>query len=185
MSASPSHRVRVICLGNELVHDDGVGVRVGRALRELPLPEGTTVELRRALGLELLDELRPDEEIILIDASRTGSPPGTLHVMHLDQAAEFAGTPYCCHGVGIAEVLRLAARVAPESLPTRTVVIGVEAENLTSFGLVFSPPVRDAFPGAMEAALTALGASRELHELGQEAAARWQDWEPSIEDVIS
>jgi Ni,Fe-hydrogenase maturation factor len=29
---------RILCLGNELVRDDGVGIRIGRILMTLPLP---------------------------------------------------------------------------------------------------------------------------------------------------
>jgi hypothetical protein len=41
---------RILCIGNELVHDDGVGIRIGRILMDLPLPADVRVELAPSLG---------------------------------------------------------------------------------------------------------------------------------------
>ena len=46
---------RILCLGNELVRDDGVGIRIGRILMALPLPADVRVELAPQLGFDLLD----------------------------------------------------------------------------------------------------------------------------------
>ena len=79
--------IRILCLGNELVSDDGVGIRVGRVLAQLPLPAGVTVEFQLGIGLELMDSLRPAEELIIVDAAQTGAPPGTCHITELDVEA--------------------------------------------------------------------------------------------------
>jgi hydrogenase maturation protease len=185
MTDSESRReARVLCLGNELVCDDGVGIRVGRILRALPLPAGVTVELRRALGLGLIDELAPGIELIIIDASRTGAPPGTVHIMDLSTTAAFSSNPYCCHGVGVAEVLRLAERLDPATLPLRTVVIGVEASQLDEYGLELTPTVQEAIPAAVEAVLRALGATEDLVARGRQEATLKKGIVPTIEEVI-
>jgi hydrogenase maturation protease len=184
MESLASGKVRVLCLGNELVRDDGVGLRIGRVLRSLRLPDRVTVELRRAVGLELLDELDPSEAIVLVDAARTGAPPGTCTVRDAAAAAGLAGDPTSCHGVGIAEVLRVAEALQPGRPRPRITVVAVEAEDLSGWGLGLSAAVRDALPGAVSAVLVALGASEQTLREGRRAAERWKDWQPSLMDVV-
>lgn len=179
-----ARKVRILCLGNELVSDDGVGIRVGRILQALELPAGVTVELRRALGLGLLDELDPGVELLLVDASHTGSAAGDIHVMNLSTAAGHAQTPYCCHGVGVAEVLRLAERLDASKLPPRVTIIGIESSRLDEYGLELTPAVRDAIPDAVEAVLQQLDAPQETIKQGRREAERRKDVVPTIEEVV-
>ncbi len=178
-------RVRILCLGNEFVHDDGIGVRVGRVLRRLDLPSRISVELRLVAGLELLDEFDAEQEILLVDACVTpGGAPGTCSVMEFEAATELAQTPYSGHGIGIAEVLRIAERVAPDNLPCRARVVAIEALTLDGYGTSLSPPVAAALPRAVETVLRALDADRELILLGRQEAERWINWEPEVNDVL-
>jgi hydrogenase maturation protease len=174
---------RVICLGNEMVRDDGIGVRVGRVLQRLPLPEQITVELRRMVGLELLDELRPDQALLLVDATQTGAEPGSISVLEFAEATDMAQAPYCCHGVGLAEVLVIARRLHPERLPSRATVVGIEAEELESFGTSLTATLQAALPEAVATVLAALKLSEELQRQGREEGTKWQAWEPSIAQV--
>ena len=176
--------IRIICLGNELVRDDGIGVRVGRVLQKLELPQNARVELRRAMGLELLDELEPEQELIVVDATRTGRPPGEVHVMELIEASQLAGAPYCCHGMSLAEILEVARRMFPERLPLRVTVVGVEAEDLDDYGTALSPSMQRALPEAVERVLELLGLSQEARERGKAEAERWRGWTPTIEEVF-
>ena len=68
---------RILCLGNELVRDDGVGIRIGRILMSLPLPADVRVELAPQLGFDLLDAVAGAERVILVDAMSTGRAVGT------------------------------------------------------------------------------------------------------------
>ena len=177
-------KTRVLCVGNELVRDDGVGVRVGRVLQELELPDHVSVELRRVIGFELLDELRADEQLLLVDASNRGVEPGTTQVLELSDAAQMAEIPYCCHSVGLAEILKIASTMFPERVPPKAVIVGVEARDLENFGLDLTDPVAEALPEAVDLVLCQLGASEELRQRGREAAERWQRREPTVEEVI-
>lgn len=175
---------RVLCLGNELARDDGLGLRVGRALRQLELGPGVSIELRRVVGLELLDELVGGELLIVVDASLTGRPPGVCHTLELGQTTALATAPSSCHNVGLAEVLQIASRVAPDRLPERVVVVGVEAAALGGYGVQLSPEVRAALPEAVDQVLELLGTSAEIRARGREVAAQWKGWEPAVADLL-
>lgn len=173
----------MICLGNELVRDDGVGIRVGRVLRRLELPEHVTVELRRTVGLELVEELRPDEAIVIVDAGQTGRAPGTCTVLELDEAADLAQTPYCCHGVGISEVLTLARKLFPDRMPLRAAVVVIEGVDFESYEMTLTAEVEAALPEAVAVVLRTIGAPGALEAAGRVEAERWKGWSPSITDL--
>jgi len=153
-------------------------------LETLDLSKGIRIELRRVIGLELLDELESEVELVLVDATRTGRPPGTCHVMELIDAAALAGTPYCCHGMSVAEILEIARRMFPERLPPRIAVVGVEAEELDDYGTRLSPSMQRALPEAVDLVLQTIGASETTRETARREAERWRDWEPSVEEVF-
>jgi len=174
---------RILCLGNEIVCDDGVGVRVGRVLSAMDLPDGVVVEFSMGLGFELVDTLRAGEQLVLVDAMQTGAAPGTCRVMEVDEVEQMATTPYCCHGMGLSEILQLARRMAPERMPRRMVIVGVEALVLDRFGTTLSVPVKDALSGAVATVLQTIGASQELVDRGVRRAEKMRDWEPEATDV--
>lgn len=171
---------RILCVGNELVCDDGVGVRVGRVLLELPLPPEVAVWLAPPVGLDLLDLVRFRGRLVLVDATRTGKQPGTVSLFAASEMEEWAQAPACCHLLGIPELLRLAHELEPMTTPDSVVLVGIEAEDLEHFGIELTAPVRAAIPAAVKEVLAILGADAELLRRGSEAAARAQTWVPSV-----
>ena len=80
-------------------------------------------------GLALLDHLRGQELMCLVDACLLGGPPGRVHVSELS----FDGIPDpvgSLHQIGPLETLTIAARLYPEDMPKRVVLIGVETEGM-------------------------------------------------------
>jgi hydrogenase maturation protease len=171
--------IRILCLGNEMACDDGIGIRVGRVLRTLPLSPDLTIELRPGVGLELLDTLHAEETLVLVDAMRTGHLPGECRVLDASQSVLRAQSQFCCHGVGVMEILEIARQLMPERIPRRLIVVGVEAEILSHFGTSLSDRVRQALPRAVETALRAAGASERLQALGRAQATQHQAWDPT------
>lgn len=174
-------RARILCLGNELVGDDGAGLRVGRVLRALALPPEIAVELRRSVGLDLLDLLDPEEELVVVDAARTGGPPGQVRSFPLAELDAVDGAPPC-HGLGLAEVLALAARLGA-GLPPRTTVVTIEAAALDRYGSALDPRVEEAIPRAVAAALTAASAPAASVAEGRHLAESRAGWAPTAEEI--
>lgn len=174
----------VVCLGNELIGDDGVGIRVGAALRGLPLPEGTEVMVRPNLGLELIDLLAEHERVILVDAMTTGRAPGTCAVLEVEGAVGMASCPSCSHSIGIPEVLQIASRLEPERPLGAVRIIGVEGQSMDRFGVGLSPPVRAGMVEAVDRVLEAIGAGDEVRELGRRAARAEAEATRTLTDVL-
>ena len=151
---------RILCLGNELVCDDAVGTRVGRLLGKLKLPHDVRVDTRPSFGIDLIDVLEPDERLVIVDATKTGRVPGELTVMTWSDVEAAAVKPYCCHGLGIAEAMKMCRIMAPERVPREVLMIGLEGQEFERFGLELTPAVREAFPRLVERVLTVAGVPR-------------------------
>ena len=173
-------RTRIVCVGNELARDDGLGIRVGRVLEELELPSDIEVVLASEVGLDLIDVVLGAEKIVLVDATRTGRAPGTLHVMTQETVSELAQTPCSSHAIGLPELLKLAERLDAHPVPRTTVLVGVEAEILDEFGMALSEPVRRALPDAAAEALRLAGADSTAIEAARARARELAEWEPPL-----
>lgn len=133
-------RTRVLCLGNELIADDGVGPAVAEELRGRSF-DAEVVENCLA-GLALLDDLLGVERLVVVDAVATGSaPPGTVHVLtEEDVAVSPAGWQ---HAMGLFESIDLA-RALGLCAPGEVVLVAVEAGDLVNVGGPLTDAVREA-----------------------------------------
>lgn len=122
----------IIGLGNELLTDDGVGIRVVRELRKRPLSNDAVLEELSVGGLPLLEYIAGFERCIIVDAVVTGRhPPGTAYrfVQGADPAP-FSMTS--SHQIDLAQILSLATLMGWD-LPRSLTVYGVEAADITTF----------------------------------------------------
>ncbi len=175
---------RILCIGNVLVCDDGVAIRVGRILCELPLPDGVHVEFAPQLGFDLLDVVASADRIVLIDAMSTGRPVGTCVTLEGQAIERYSAGASASHTIGIAELMRLARELAPERLPASLHFVGVEGAAFAEYGTLLSPEVAAAIPDAVEAVLRIVGASEELIAQGREVSRRELDRAPSLAALL-
>ena len=68
----------VLGLGNVLLRDEGVGVRVVQALERVILPPDVEVFDGATAGVDLLDVLADRRKVVVINAIAGDSPPGTV-----------------------------------------------------------------------------------------------------------
>jgi hydrogenase maturation protease len=151
--------VLVLGVGNVLLRDDGVGVRVMEELRRLAaddpaaVPDGTRFVDGGTLGLGLLGEVRGAASLLLLDAVDLGQEAGTLSALR-GEAIAAAGGPGAGAAPGSVGELLATARLMGW-LPDPVVLLGVQAGD-TEIGMGLSPRVEAAVPAAVEAARTEL-----------------------------
>jgi hydrogenase maturation protease len=129
----------VLGLGNILLGDEGLGVRVVERLQarydfgpEVLVLDGGT------LGLDLLPYLEDADRLLVVDALELGQAPGTVARLEGDQIPAFLGTKVSPHQIGLADLL-VAARLRG-SLPDELVLWGAQPAVL-DVGLELSPAV--------------------------------------------
>ncbi|HEU5155900.1 MAG TPA: hydrogenase maturation protease [Streptosporangiaceae bacterium] len=137
----------VLGIGNILLGDDGVGVRVAQELAgDTGLPPATEVVDGGTRGLELLPLVAAARAVVIVDAIDVGAPPGSLHIYADDLLGNAVGTHLTVHQVGVADLIG-AARLAG-MLPAATVLVGIQVAG-TEVGMELSRPVERALPGAV------------------------------------
>ncbi len=146
----------IIGLGNPLVTDDSIGLRVVAELR--PLVAGRPeIELAEDYwgGLRLMERMVGYDRAIVIDAICTGAPPGTIHLLTPDGLATQRSAS--AHDVNLATALQFG-RQADAQLPDNEHIrlVGIEAEDILNFGEQCTPAVEAAIPRAVETVLQVL-----------------------------
>jgi len=143
--------VLVVGIGNPDRGDDGVGVVVVRRLRGRVGPDVRLIEMPSDV-MRLVDCWSPSDTVVLVDATCSGAPPGT--VRRLDATAAplparvFGGSS--THGFGVAEAVELARALG--RLPRQLVVYGIEGARFgaeTGLSATVEAAARD-LAGALE-----------------------------------
>ena len=138
----------VLGLGNLLLTDDGVGLRLLADLRrdvgangQVEFVDGGTQ------GLSLLGYLADRPHVVILDAIALGAPPGTVHVLEEDGIEQLRARPgSTAHEGGAVEILAMA-RLLGQS-PGRVAIVGVEPAQVRT-GVGLSPDVESALPLAL------------------------------------
>jgi len=129
----------VLGLGNLLMQDDGIGVRVvQRFLAQYHIPNGVKVLDGGVRGLSLLPYLEGISRLLIIDAIQSGKPPGTLSRLAGEEISKNLGPKLSIHQEGLADLLWTA--LATDVYPQEVILWGVEPARLDT-GLDMSPSV--------------------------------------------
>ena len=147
----------VVGLGNLLLGDEGVGVRVVEELKGQELPDSVAVVEGGTTGLGLICLMEGYQRVIIVDAAEMGHLPGSV-VRFTPAEVQFkiAKAPLSLHQIGLGEVLALAK--ALEVAPTKVVIIGIQPGQMEG-GLGLSPEVEGAIPQAIRIILDELNAN--------------------------
>lgn len=147
-------RIIILGIGNPLVRDEGVGVRVAEELSSgYEFPQGVEVQDAGTMGMTMLSTLCSADFAVVIDAvDGTGHPPGTVVTMSAEQIAP-AQVLHSAHDMRFANVLEAAALIgkAPEAR-----VVGVQIKQLEVGTVGLTPEVESAVPRAVAAVLELL-----------------------------
>ena len=131
--------VRILGIGSPFAGDD-LGWLLAEALERAGLPRHfpagmVHITLCDRPGSLVLPAMRGARLAILLDAMRSGAPPGTLRRMDMLELDDSAGL-LSSHGFGVAEALALGR--ALEELPPRVLIYGIETGQAPS-----PPPLSD------------------------------------------
>lgn len=148
----------ILGLGNPLVTDDSVGLKVVEELKPR-LAGRVDVEVSEDYwgGLRLMERMIGFDRAIVVDAIQTGAPPGTIHLLTPDGIpTQRSASAHDMNLLTALEFGRQAGMHLPENARIR--LVGIEAEDILTFGEQCTPAVQAAIPQAVEAVLTALDA---------------------------
>ncbi len=151
MSAEHSRRpILVLGIGNILLRDEGVGVRVIERMQNMPLPDDVELVDGGTAGADLLDILAERRKVVVIDAVQADCEPGTVLRFTADDLTQPDGVGMSLHELGLGEALKMTKQLgcAPEDV----VVFGIKPSVISS-GLELSEEIAASIPRVVELVL--------------------------------
>jgi hydrogenase maturation protease len=139
--------VHIIGIGSPF-GDDRLGWAAAEALQRSFLAGAgelgrITISVLDRPGALLLAEFRWADSVIVLDAVRSGAPPGTCHRFDDTGNLPAAGFPASSHGFGVVAALELARVLG--NLPSRLLLRGIEIDPSCG-GLSMSKTVMRVMP---------------------------------------
>jgi len=153
-----SPEIMILGIGSILFSDDGFGIQVAQKLeKEYEFPENVLVVDGGVLGINLLGVISKPKRLIVIDTVRNQGLPGDLYRIEGEAIPERIRAKNSLHQVDFLEALTLCQ--ALDNVP-KTVIIGVEPEDIQTLSLVLTPAVQAQVEPVVEMVL------KELQRLG-------------------
>lgn len=154
----------IIGLGNPILTDDGVGVKVAYELEkiiDLNSYPNLTITEASAGGLRLMEAMLGYDRVLLIDAfllDEKTTVPGRIHRMTLDELRSLTPTQHStsAHDTSLVTALD-AAREMGYKTPSLMTIFAVEVENILEFSETPTPAVAAAIPLVTQMVLDELG----------------------------
>jgi hydrogenase maturation protease len=137
--------VLVLGIGNILMRDEGVGIRVITCLEQEGF-EGADLLDGGTGGFHLLDTLQSYKTVILVDASLDSFPPGHVRVLRPRYAEDFP-KQLSAHEFGLRDLID-SARVLGY-LP-EIYLVAISVKSFQDLGIELSPQAESAIPEAMQ-----------------------------------
>lgn len=150
-------RVVVLGVGNILLMDEGVGVRVVEKLEaEYTLPEGVVVIDAGTSAMEILEDLENLDLLVIADAVFAHQEPAALVRLDGDAVPAFFQRNMSPHQVGLSDVL--AALEFNDRQPKKTVICGIKPVSM-QLGMELTPAVAEKLPALLDMVLGELRAA--------------------------
>ena len=138
----------VLCIGNRLRQDDGIGPAIAEVLNAR-LGNRADIMESWGEGTELMAAWEGRDMVIAVDAARSNTAkPGTLHCFDAARVEiPRSFFHYSTHRFALAEAVELSHSL--HSLPRQLIVIAIEGENF-NLGEGLSESVVDGVTNAIE-----------------------------------
>lgn len=148
----------LIGLGNPVLTDDGVGVKIAYEVEKAlqpDIPKDLTITEASVGGLRLMELLIGYDRVILVDAIKTGHhSAGTIHKMTLEDLRAISPTQHSssAHDTSLITALDTAA-ILGFHVPKEISIYAIEVENILEFSEESTPAVAAAIPKVTTAIL--------------------------------
>ncbi len=153
-----SEKTLVLGLGNTILGDDGIGIRVVREIRK-KWAGHHHVELVEAslAGMVLLDVITGFDKVVVVDAIMTDdlNPVGFVYELTLDDLGELV-MPYASHALDLKTTIELGKRLGYK-MPKAVQIYAIKIEENTLFTEALTPPVEKVVPVLAERLAGELG----------------------------
>ena len=148
-------KILILGLGNILLGDEGVGVRIAQQLSSQSIPDGIEVIDGGTAGYELLNLLEGRDKVIIVDAVKADDKPGSIYKMDLSVLQEDTPMQLSLHQIGLKNVFKMASLM---DINPKVTLVGVVPKDYQSYKIGLSPEIERVIPLAIETILQDIAA---------------------------
>lgn len=131
--------ILIIGIGNPLMRDEGIGIKIIEELEKSHnLPSHVSLLDGGTAGYALIDYMKGYEKVIIVDAVRGGKKPGSIYRLTSEEIIQQPDLKLSGHQIDFPEVIHLAEKLG--ELP-EMVLIGVEPLEI-DYGMELSGEVK-------------------------------------------
>ncbi len=145
-----SEKIVIIGVGNLLMGDDGIGIRVVEALRCEVLPSNVQVFDGATRAFDVLEYMDGSDRAIIVDACKKNGVPGSIYRFVLYPANDMLdeSLSLSMHDINFIDAMRASKGIY--RFPAQIVIIGIEPMRLEC-ALEISQELSTAFPAIIDA----------------------------------
>jgi hydrogenase maturation protease len=141
--------VLVLGIGNDILQDDGIGIRLVDDLRKRHFPDHIHFKTTTLGGLEILEIIREFDRVVILDAIKTdGGVPGQVYSVTPDDFRETLHLSNL-HDIHFLTSLELAKKVGIQ-IPEEIRILAVEILEDMEFGTELTPELKQRYPEVLE-----------------------------------
>ena len=134
-------RTAIIGMGNPLMSDEGIGVRVVARLRESGLTDEVDVLDLGTSAMSVLHELEGRDKVVFVDCAMMGAEPGTIQRFSPEEVSSCkVQSGLSLHEGDLLNTIALARRLG--TCPEEIVIFGIEPKTI-DFGEDLSPELAE------------------------------------------
>lgn len=137
-----SSKILVLGIGNYLMGDEGLGPHLALRLEQSGIPENVDVVDGGTGGFHLLEYFENYSQVILIDATLDGRPPGTIRLIKPRFAQDFPPA-MSTHDIGLKDMV--SALQLLDRMPEIHLFV-VSIETIQQQGIELTPEVEAVMP---------------------------------------
>lgn len=158
--------VLILGIGNVLMGDEGVGVRVVEYLQKAQLPDGVECLDGGTGSFLLLGPMQQAKKVILIDATVDGARAGTVRRLRPRFSTEYPRT-LTAHDIGLKDLLDAFYLMGQ---PADVTLFAVSIDPLGDLALELSTEVETIVPELAQAILAEAGSREHLFAFASQPA---------------
>jgi len=135
-------RVLILCVGNYLMGDEGIGVHLARQLADELNDEQIDVVDGGTGGFQLMDYMESYPSVILVDATLDQREPGTIRLIQPKFSADFPKA-MSTHEIGLKDVVE--SLILLDKLP-QVYLFVVSINKVQPLSIELSPEIQAVIP---------------------------------------
>ncbi|OHB77959.1 MAG: hypothetical protein A2Z25_15110 [Planctomycetes bacterium RBG_16_55_9] len=146
----------IICLGNPLMRDEGIGIRLASELSPhlADNPDVEVLDLGTG-GLTVVHAIEGRKKVVFVDCAIMGEPPGTMRQFTPEEVlSKKVRTRYSLHEGDLLDTLELSRRLG--ECPEDIIIFGIEPDEVAP-GEGLSEELQSNIPHYVETILKELG----------------------------